>query len=70
MPNSCINCIHYHCEEYEVDGYTLDTWLKCDVRSTVANLKQFPFKNTECKSYSPNPKQIRYNNERMGRNSL
>lgn len=56
MPMSCTDCRHYHYEEDNMDGYVLSAWLECDARPTVANLKQFPFKKTECESFAPKRK--------------
>lgn len=56
-PKSCFNCKHYHSHK-EIESWELPHifWYEysCDKRPTVANLKQFPFKKTMCKSFESN----------------
>ena len=48
--NSCRTCKHLY-GYYEPNDYNLDYPIKvygCSVRPTVANLRQFPFRQTQC----------------------
>lgn len=53
MSKSCTDCRHLEYDEDNMDGYVLSAWVTCGARSKVANLKQFPFKKTGCKSFEP-----------------
>lgn len=52
--NSCYTCKHRHsykeAESWETPH--IFWWIHiCDARSTVANLKQFPFNQTKCQKW-------------------
>lgn len=54
MSNCCYNCKNYHSyketESYEMPHIFWYVFI-CDARPSVANLKQFPFKNTNCEKF-------------------
>ena len=60
--NSCFTCKHRHSHR-EIESWELPHifwWIhSCDARPVIANLKQFPFKNTNCKEWIPNDNQTR-----------
>ncbi len=53
MSKSCTDCRHLEYDEDNMDGYVLSAWVVCGARSKMANLRQFPFKKTGCKSFEP-----------------
>lgn len=62
MP-SCVNCKHYESDYEESDGHIISSWATCHARFGVSNLKQFPFRNTECKVFEDS-RNNRLRNER------
>ena len=54
---NCFSCKHYHFHREE-ESWELPHifWYvyACNVRPTVANLKQFPFHNTNCNKFESN----------------
>ena len=49
--SSCLNCKHCEQGEETSDGHVIDVWVACRARAAVSNLKQFPFRKTDCRSY-------------------
>jgi len=48
MPNSCLDC-HWHEADQEDGNEGQGAWYEvCRARSGVSNLRQFPFRNTDC----------------------
>ncbi len=54
MPKSCLKCSQYEWLEADSsDGWPdLNQGPVCNARHGVQNLKQFPFKNTNCSEFS------------------
>lgn len=51
-PKTCTKCVHYsYHEDTDTDGYFVCSWAECAKRPTLANLRQFPFKKTNCAAY-------------------
>jgi len=54
--NSCYTCKHRHSHK-ETESWEMPHifWWEhsCDTRPNIANLKQFPFKQTQCKEWIP-----------------
>ena len=57
MTNACTDCAHYDWDFEDSDGHIVGSWVICGARHAVANLKQFPFKKTECGKFKPKLKE-------------
>lgn len=52
MSKSCTDCRHYEYDwDTDSDGYFLGDWAACRARNGVSNLKNFPFRRTECETF-------------------
>jgi len=49
--NACTDCVNYEYNEDCDDHYITASWVECKARPALANLKQFPFKQTKCNSF-------------------
>lgn len=53
MANNCTDCRHYEYNwDSDSDGYLDVEWCECAARPNLGNLKQFPFKNTQCSKFT------------------
>ncbi len=57
MFNACTDCVHYEWNQDSDDHYITAEWVECKRRPAIANLKQFPFKKTECVDFESRNKQ-------------
>ena len=58
---ACADCKHYEWDDEDSDGHIVGSWNWCGARNGVSNLKQFPFRKTDCPTFKPKEKQINRN---------
>lgn len=57
MPKSCCNCRHFEADKEDGNEGMGEWYVTCLARTSVSNLKQFPFKKTHCADFEPRQNQ-------------